>query len=189
MNRSAPTPQREPSAGRNARNVPHVSNIAGARSVRDLRSAAEPPATPQGCTNFKLRQLTRRVSQHFDRIVGAAGLKTTQYSLLSQIERYGPIRPGELAQRMSMEPSTLTRNLKPLLQHGWAELGPGADGRSRVVTATPAGHAKRVEAGRVWKRAQLEVNARLGNGRVVQLHALLEECLALMSDKPGAADE
>ena len=26
---------------------------------------------PRGCTNFKLRQLTRRVSQHYDRVVGA----------------------------------------------------------------------------------------------------------------------
>jgi hypothetical protein len=32
--------------------------------------AAEP--LPAGCTNFKLRQLTRRVSQHFDRIVAPA---------------------------------------------------------------------------------------------------------------------
>ena len=174
MDRLAPAPQR-------------VS--AHARSVRNLRSIPEPAAAPQGCTNFKLRQLTRRVSQHFDRIVGAAGLKTTQYSLLSHIERFGPIRPSELARRMSMEASTLTRNLKPLLHHGWAELGPGVDGRSRVVTATPAGHAKLGEAGRAWKRAQPEINARLGSDRVVQLHGLLEECLALMSDEPGAADE
>ena len=149
----------------------------------------EPVAAPQGCTNFKLRQLTRRVGQHFDRIVGAAGIKTTQYSLLSHIERFGPIRPGDLARRMSMDASTLTRNLKPLLHHGWAELGPGADGRSRVVTPTPAGRAKRVEAGRVWKRAQLEINARLGSARVVQLHELLEACLSLMDAEPGAADE
>ena len=158
------------------------------------QSAARPGAPPaqplpSGCTNFRLRQLTRRVSQHFDRIVGAAGIKTTQYSLLSQIERHGPVAPGELARRMSMDASTLTRNLRPLLDRGWAELGPGADGRSRLVTATPAGRAKRAEAGRQWKRAQLEINARLGNARVVQLHDLLEECLGLMDLEPGATDE
>ena len=141
------------------------------------------PATarlPSGCTSFRLRQLTRRVSQHFDRIIGEAGIKTTQYSLLSHIERLGPVRPGELAQAMSMDASTLTRNLKPLLHAGWATLGPGADGRSRVVASTPAGRAKRAEAARQWKRAQLEVNARLGAARVAALHDLLEECLALM---------
>src|SRR4051794_39337964 len=81
------------------------------------------PVRPSGCTSFKLRQVTRRVSRHFDRIVGEAGLKTTQYSLLSHIERFGPIGPGELARRMAMDASTLTRNMKPLLAQGWARLG------------------------------------------------------------------
>ena len=144
-------------------------------------------ALPAGCTNFKLRQLTRRVSQHFDRVVAAAGLKTTQYSLLSHIERLGPVGPGELARAMTMDASTLTRNLKPLLRLGWAELGPGADGRSRVVTATPAGLAKRAEAGRLWKRAQLDLNARLGNATVVDLHRLLEDCLVRLEPAAGSA--
>lgn len=135
---------------------------------------------PGGCTNFRLRQLTRRVSQHFDRIMGAAGIKTTQYSLLSHIERLGPVRPGELARAMSMDASTLTRNLQPLLKLGWAGIGPGSDGRTRVVTATVAGRTKRAEAARLWKRAQLEINARLGDDRVVRLHDVLQECLALM---------
>ena len=158
-------------------------------TARKTTVSREAPATPSGCTHFKLRQLTRRVSRHFDRIIGSAGIKTTQYSLLSHIERLGPIGPGELARRMSMDASTLTRNLKPLLKQGWAELGPGANGRSRVVVATAAGRAKRLEAGRQWKRAQVEINQRLGNARVVQLHDLLEECLTSMDAEAGEKDD
>jgi len=139
---------------------------------------------PRGCTSFRLRQVTRRVSQHFDRIVGTTGLKTTQYSLLSNLERLGPLRPGELAKAMAMEPSTLTRNLQPLVRLGWAVIGPGADGRSREAAITPAGRAKRAEAQRQWKRAQLELNERLGVERVARLHDLLEDCLALMESHP-----
>ena len=135
-------------------------------------------AGPRGCTNLKLRQLTRRVSQHYDRIVGASGLKTTQYSLLAFVERLGPIRPGELAAAMEMDASTLTRNLQPLAAQGWVEVGPGDDGRSRVVTVTPSGREKRAEAQREWKRAQLALNGRLGETRVARLHALLDNCLA-----------
>ena len=148
--------------------------------------AAEP--MPAGCTNFKLRQLTRRVTQHFDRIVAPAGLKTTQYSLLSHVERLGPVSPGDLARAMTMDASTLTRNLKPLIKLGWAELGPGANGRSRVVTVTAAGRAKRAEAARQWKRAQLDLNARLGNATVVHLHGMLEECLALLEPEAESVD-
>lgn len=138
-------------------------------------------AAPKGCTNFKLRQLTRRVSQHYDRVVAASGLKTTQYSLLSQIEHLGPVRPSDLAAAMAMDNSTLTRNLQPLVANGWAGIGPGEDGRSRLVAITPQGHAKRVEAQREWKRAQLALNDRLGSGRVAALHALLDDCLAALS--------
>jgi len=145
-------------------------------------------ATPRGCTNLKLRQLTRRVSQHYDRIVGAAGPKTTQYSLLSYVTRLGPARPGDIAEAMEMDASTLTRNLQPLVGNGWVEVGPGPDGRSRLVTATTAGRAKQVEAQREWKRAQLALNARLGEARVVALHALLDDCLATINETEETVD-
>ena len=149
--------------------------------------AAVPIGPPRGCTNLKLRQLTRRVSQHYDRIVGAAGLKTTQYSLLSYVTRLGPARPGDIADAMEMDASTLTRNLQPLVANGWVEVGPGPDGRSRWVTATPAGRAKHAEGQREWKRAQLALNARLGEAKVVALHALLDDCLATINEKTEEA--
>ena len=141
--------------------------------------------SPVGCSSFKLRQLSRRVSQHFDRIVGGAGLKTTQYSLLSHIVKLAPVRPGELADRMEMDASTLTRNLQPLVAQGWVEVGPGIDGRSRFVSVTDAGRAKRAQAQREWKRAQLALNQRLGEARVARLHALIDECLVSMNDMPA----
>ena len=150
------------------------------------KPAAE--SLPRGCTNFKLRQLTRRVSQHYDRIVGSAGLKTTQYSLLAHVIRLGPARPGDIAEAMEMDASTLTRNLQPLVGSGWVEVGPGPDGRSRWVTATPAGRAKHAEGQRAWKRAQLAFNARLGEARVVALHALLDDCLAKINEAEETVD-
>ena len=146
-------------------------------------------AVPKGCTNFKLRQLTRRVSQRYDRVVAASGLKTTQYSLLSQIEHLGPVRPSDLAAAMAMDNSTLTRNLQPLIVNRWAEIGPGEDGRSRLVAITARGRAKRSEAQRDWKRAQLALNERLGADRVAALHALLDDCLATLSEpEPETSD-
>ena len=137
-------------------------------------------STPQGCTNFQLRQLMRRVSQHYDNEMSQIGLKTTQYSLLSHIVKLGPIRPGELAVAMKMEPSTLTRNLKPLIHEGWVGLAAGADGRSRSITITDSGRQKRTEAQRRWKVAQLGLNQTLGVGRVVALHTLIQESLELL---------
>jgi len=141
-----------------------------------------PATVPQGCTNLRLRRFTRRISREYDAVVTAAGLKTTQYSLLSHIHHMGPMRLAALAAELDMDASTLTRNLQPLVAQGWVEQQPGEDARSRQVTLTAAGRAKRSEAQRVWKQAQLSLNDRLGAERVVRLHALIDECMAILDD-------
>jgi DNA-binding MarR family transcriptional regulator len=152
-------------------------------------AASAPTLKPQGCTNFKLRQLLRRVSNHYDLEVGKSGLKTTQYSMLSHVLRLGPVRPGDLARAMTMDASTLTRNLKPLEAAGWVEVGAGEDGRSRLVCITEAGRAKRAEAQRHWRVAQESLNHLLGLERVMALHALIDESLALLAAPEGESDE
>ena len=146
----------------------------------------EPPVKsevvkPVGCTNLKLRQLMRSVARHYDLEVGKTGLRGTQYSLLSYVCKLGPIRPGELARAMKIDPSTLTRNLQPLVAGGWVELAAGSDGRSRLITVTPAGRDKRAEAQRRWKVAQDGINSVLGLERVLALHALIDDSMQLLA--------
>lgn len=146
----------------------------------------------QGCTNLRLRQLMRRVAQLYDIEMAKVGLKTTQFSLLSYVLKLGPLRPGELAKGMKVSASTLTRNLKPLIDAGWLELAAGSDGRSRSVAITATGRAKREEARHRWKVAQENLNDMLGVERVLALHGLINESLELLSPlepEAGADDE
>lgn len=136
---------------------------------------------PQGCTNLKLRQLMRRVAQHYDAEVGKTGLKGTQYSLLSYVVKLGPIRGVDLAAAMRVSTSTLSRNLQPLVAMGVIEILPGDDARSRLIVATNEGKAKRTEAQRKWRIAQEGINKVLGSQRVIALHALIDESLELLS--------
>ncbi len=156
-------------------------------AVKTTPPQTQPPKL-QGCTNIKLRQLTRQVSRHYDAEVGKVGLKTTQYSLLSYVAKLGPLRPVDLARALRMEPSTLTRNMRPLIDQGLIELGEGPDGRSRMVAVTALGRSRRTEAQHHWRVAQEGVNRMLGVDRVMALHALLDECGALLAPTE-AADE
>lgn len=137
---------------------------------------------PKGCTNLKLRQLTRMVTRHYDRHVSETGLKNTQYALLSYVVGLGPIRPGDLAKHMHMDASTLTRNMQPLVAHGWLKIGAGADARSRLVETTEAGRVKQAEGQRAWKAAQVALNERLGIERVAALHELLDAYIDCLDD-------
>lgn len=144
-------------------------------------SAMSPmPSAPKGCTNFKTRQLSRLLSRHYDVELAKAGLKTTQYSLLTHVLRLGDLTPGELARHMGLDASTLTRNLQPLLAAGWLLQEAGADARSRCISITAAGRDKQAEALRHWKTAQQQINAALGAERVAALHTLLDDCTALL---------
>ncbi len=133
---------------------------------------------PQGCTNFKLRRVTRLVSRHYDAELAASGLKSTQFSLLSAVLRLGPLRPVDLAQAMEVDASTLTRNLKPLVEAGWLTQGEGADARSRSIAITEAGRAKHMQAKAMWRIAQRRINELLGVDQVAALHTLLDQSLS-----------
>ena len=143
---------------------------------------------PQGCTNLKLRQLSRIVTRHYDHFFSEVGLKITQYSLLSHVVKLGPIRPVDLAKRMQMDASTLTRNLQPLTAMGLVLIGAGVDARSRLITATETGTLKHAQAQQAWKAAQLALNEQLGTERVAALHVLLDSCIECLDGDDGGGD-
>ena len=145
-----------------------------------MKSQASALSKPVGCTNFKLRQLSRLITQSYDLAMSAAGIKITQYSLLSVVLKLGPIRPVDLAAQMTMDTSTVSRNLKPLLEAGWLKLRKGEDARSHRIEITESGRAKRQEASKLWRAAQESLNQTLGVERVNALHLLIDDALALL---------
>ena len=72
---------------------------------------------------------------------------------------------------------------------GWVAVEQGADARSRLVLITEAGRAKRAQAQRCWKAAQLALNELLGVERVAALHTLADGALALLAEGPQAEYE
>ena len=141
---------------------------------------------PRGCTNLKLRQLTRLVSRHYEHHFAELGLRNTQYALLSFLVELGPVRPVDLARHMQVDPSTLTRNLQPLTAQGLVKIGEGQDARSRLVEITPAGQVKRAEAMQAWRAAQASLDDVLGIERVAALHDMLDASMELLG---GSSDQ
>src|ERR1700694_5434080 len=84
--------------------------------AKPKRSAAPVPRAA-ACTCGSLRKASRRISQLYDTALAPAGIKSTQYSILSEVERGGfaePVTMSELASAMVMDRSTLGHNLRPL---------------------------------------------------------------------------
>ena len=139
-----------------------------------------------GCTCARLRKLSRRVTRVYDAHLAQAGIKTTQYSLLTNAAR-APRTVTDLAAEMGMDRTTLTRNLRPLVASGWVRLDVGKDPRSRIVEVTARGLAARKAASAQWKKAQLELQATLGERFVADLHAAVDTALAKLGGARGGS--
>ncbi len=136
--------------------------------------------TPLGCTCFKLRKLTRAMSRVYDHHMATVGLKTTQYSVLKNVGQEA-LPVAELADRLGIERTTMTRNLKPLIESGWITLEAGEDSRQRIVTITAAGRAKVKQAYGAWRTAQTEFERLIGAANVRALHAQLDTTLTQLT--------
>ena len=85
-----------------------------------------------GCTCARLRKLTRRITRVYDAQLAAQDIRTTQYSLMANAAA-APRTVSDLAALMDVERTTLTRNLRVLVDKGWLKLSVGRDPRTRVV--------------------------------------------------------
>ena len=125
------------------------------------------------CTCFRLRRAARQVSQIYDRELAAVDLSLNEYSILRQAERKARLL-GELAESLGMERTTLTRNLKPLLDAGWLEESRGDDARQRFIAITATGRRRLASAKPLWQRAQQRIDSSFGSARAKRLREDLD---------------
>ena len=107
------------------------------------------------CANLNLRRATWAVSNYFDDVfLAACGLRATQIPPLVVLYLGGPKTINEIAARLELDRTTLTRNLKPLEEAGLLVIAPGDDRRSRMVTLTEHGREVLLDVLPVWEEAQ-----------------------------------
>src|SRR5260370_3576345 len=92
---------------------------------------------PTPCLCNALRQASRAVSRLYDEELRGVRLRTTQYSLLRHLSRAGEVRQRDLGGLTSLDETTLTRNLRPLIDSCWVAIGTGEDRREKLVRLTP----------------------------------------------------
>lgn len=142
---------------------------------------ADVQAVASQCTCLNLRRITRRVTQRFDEWLAPAGLRCTQFSLLGMLHAPGDVSVSALAEKLDIDRTTLTRNLQLLSDRRLVSIVDGPDARSRTVMLTPQGRQTFARALPLWRKAQDEVNARLGDQDVARLHDALQRSLRRLS--------
>src|SRR5574341_1842820 len=132
-----------------------------------------------GCAFLNVRKASRVLSDLYDQAFRPLGLRGTQFSLLIALALGEDTTHGQLADRLVLDGTTLTRNLGPLERDGLVASAPGDDRRERHLRLTPLGRRTLARAIRAWEGAQKHVTDRLGEDLVTALTGGLKAVVAL----------
>lgn len=150
------------------------------------RQPEEPCVSPTACTAATVRRLARRMTVFYEQRLRPTGLKLSQYSVLAHLSQE-PQSLLQLAARLELDRTTLTRSLKALAANGWVSEVDGPDARRRLLVLTAAGERFRKEARTSWKSAQNALDRRLGRDFVMKLHLQLDDALSQL--KPALPED
>ena len=132
------------------------------------------------CACLNLRGAARAVTQMYDKVLRPSGLKATQFSVLAAVATEGPASMTVIAKALVMDRTTLTRNLKPLMDRGLIKAGKGADDRrQRCIVVTGEGKATLAKALPLWKKAHEQIVTGIGFARWQGMMRLLDETVRL----------
>ncbi len=122
------------------------------------------------CLAVRIRLLNRTVTNIFDEALRPLKVKVSQLNVLMVVAKRGPISPGGVARRLNMEKSTLSRNVDRMRTRGWLKVSEGDSGNKQILELDSAGRELIEKSLPLWKKAQAQTEAMLGQRGARSIH-------------------
>ena len=115
------------------------------------------------CVIARARLIARVMTQIFDEELRPFGLISSQQTLLGSILRMGVATRAEIGRANCLDRSTLTRNLRLMLDAGWIEeVADKVQGRQRPLKLSKAGEDLLFSSMPAWRVGQSRAAKLLG---------------------------
>lgn len=135
----------------------------------------------ENCAAFSLRKSARLVGQHFDEALQSLDLKTTQVTLLMLVDTHPASPMHVIAEAAGLSPSTLSRNLQPLVKNGLIEVT-GSNRAGKHATLTRKGARLVEKAFPIWTKVQNEFSDAFGDAAWTRLRNALSKANTAVSN-------
>ena len=135
-----------------------------------------------GCSCNMMRKSARKITQFYESNLREAGIKPTQFTILATLANTGPLQLTQLADNLSLERTSLTRNLNILERNEWINIHPGVDDSSqRVVSLSKNGYKQLDLAVPYWQKAQKSIAKDMGQDTMTELRSTLDEMTEIIA--------
>ncbi|MEE8156998.1 MAG: MarR family transcriptional regulator [Gammaproteobacteria bacterium] len=114
------------------------------------------------CLAVRVRLLNRTITGIYDDALRPFGLTAGQLSILAAVARQDPISPRDIAQRLNMEKSTVSRSIDRMRRNGWLIVARAESGRGQRLTLSKKGRNLLEKSLPGWEKAQTKARALLG---------------------------
>jgi len=135
---------------------------------------------PAACNCINLRRASQSITEVYDEMIAASGLKISQYLLLNNVKHLGPVSVSNLALEIRLDRTTIVRNLKPLEERDLIIDVAGSGSRNRQLMLTDKGLENLEVASPLWVEAQNYIKEYLGEEDMNTLTKLLSKIEALV---------
>jgi len=144
----------------------------GSLSARELELCAKVSAV---CACNQLRRASRELTRHYDAALAQSGLAATQLPILVTLGSKGELPITILADVLSLDRTTLTRNLKILEARGLVQIvAREDDARVHLAALTSEGARVLGEALERWEEVQTRIEREFDPARLRNLSRELD---------------
>lgn len=139
---------------------------------------------------YLLAKVCRAHRAHAGGVLAVLGLHVGQEMVLLELWKEDGLRGGDLAERLGVEPPTITRMLRRMEGCGFVERRPDpADARSFRVYLTERGRSLEVPVARCWEEVEEKTFAGLSSKEKVLLRRLLSRVRENLKEEAGERNQ
>ena len=124
------------------------------------------------CLAVRTRLLSRTITSIYDDALRPHGVTVGQLNILVLFAKRGPLLAGDVAKRLNMEKSTVSRNVRLMRENGWLDVAAAGSTGGRQLTLTAKGEAVVEDSVPAWEAAQTRAKAVLGQRGAASIHAV-----------------
>ena len=114
------------------------------------------------CACGDLRKATRQLTLFYDKFLEPSGIHITQFTFLVNLARSGAMTISQLTDLLLMDQTTVTRNVRQMVEQGLLESLRGQDQRTRYINLTDKGQETLATAIPFWRQAQDQLEDGMG---------------------------